>query len=195
MPNSLKPAWNGSIQINRNMENPNKKRILDFGGFPGRWEIIESTEATHGDYLKMYFKIDSTTGDSPPVHVHPHAEESYEVLAGILEVKVEGNWKQVKVGEKHTVPPGKAHTFRNKVPVELINIHKPALEYERFFRRFHILVADQGVQLPPKDFKSAVLLGMLFTEHEQEVISVKPPKIVMKGLSSIGKLLGYRVPE
>jgi hypothetical protein len=79
--------------------------------------------------------------------------------------------------------------------VELINIHKPALEHERFFRRFHKLVINQGVKLPPNNFKSAVLLGMLFTEHEKEVTSVKPPRFVMRGLASIGKLLGYKLPE
>ncbi|MGK7390499.1 MAG: cupin domain-containing protein [Candidatus Cyclobacteriaceae bacterium M2_1C_046] len=170
-------------------------RILDFKGFPGLWEIIESTEETNGEYLKMHFKVNSTTGDSPPVHIHPYAEESYEVLSGELEVEVEGKWKKIQAGEKHSVPPGTAHTFRNKVPVELINVHKPALEYERFFRRFHKLVIENGVKLPPNNLKSAILLGILFTEHEQEIVSVKPPRFIMRILSSVGKLLGYKVPE
>lgn len=176
------------------MEDSNN-RILDFGGFPGHWTIIESTEDTNGAYLKMRFQIESTTGDSPPVHIHPHAEESYEVISGLLEVKVEGDWKELQKGEKHTVAPGTAHTFRNKVPVELLNIHKPALNYERFFRRFHKLVVEKGVNLPPKNFKSAVLLGMLFTEHEQEVVSVKPPRFVMRSLAFLGKILGFKIPE
>lgn len=172
-----------------------KSRILDFGQFPGRWEITRSTEETNGDYLEMRFEIETATGDSPPLHIHPHAEESYEVLSGVLEVNVEGEWKQVPAGEKHSVPPGTSHTFRNKEPVELINVHKPALAHEQFFRRFHRLVTEQGVRLPPNNFKSLVLLGMLFSDHEQEVISVKPPQFVMRSLAVLGRILGYRLPD
>lgn len=171
-----------------------ENRVLDFGRFPGRWEITRSTEDTNCELLEMHFKVDSTTGDSPPLHIHPEAEESYRVLSGILEVNMEGEWRQVTAGETRTVPAGTAHTFRNKEPVELINVHKPALGHERFFRRFHKLVTDQGVKLPPKDLKSAVLLGMLFSEHERELVSVKPPKLVMRALAALGRLLGYRLP-
>lgn len=171
------------------------RRVLDFGRFPGRWEITRSTEDTQGELLEMHFEIETATGDSPPLHIHPHAEESYEVLSGVLEVNVEGEWKQVPAGESHSVPAGTAHTFRNREPVELKNVHKPALEYERFFRRFHQLVTERDVKLPPKSFKSFVLMGMLFSAHEQEVVSVKPPQVVMRILALLGRLLGYRLPD
>lgn len=79
----------------------------------------------------MRFDIESATADSPPLHVHPHAEESYRVLSGALEVNVEGEWRQVPAGERHSVPAGRAHTFRNEVAVELIDVHEPALDHER----------------------------------------------------------------
>ena len=87
------------------------------------------------------------------------------------------------------------HTFRNNVPVELINAHEPALDIERFFRRFHRLVREEGVGLPPRSLKSFILLGMLFTEHEREVVSVRPPRLVMRLLARLGSLLRYRPPE
>lgn len=177
------------------METTEQNRVLDFGGFPGRWEITKSKKDTNGEYLEMHFEINSTSGDSPPLHVHPKATESYEVLSGVLEVNVEGEWKQVPAGQKHSVPPGTSHTFRNREPVELVNVHQPALEYERFFRRFHKLATEEGVSLPPDNFKAFVLMGMLFTDHEQEIISKKPPKFLMRTLALIGKLLGYRLPD
>lgn len=72
------------------METTEQNRVLDFGGFPGRWEITESKKDTNGEYFEMHFEINSTSGDSPPLHVHPKATESYEVLSGVLEVNVEG---------------------------------------------------------------------------------------------------------
>ena len=177
------------------MESHEPDRMLDFGGFPGRWEITRSTGDTDGDLLEMRFEIASAPGESPPLHIHPHAEERYRVLSGALEVNVEGEWERVPAGETHAVPAGTAHTFRNTVPVELVNVHQPALDFERFFRRFHRLVRERGVGLPPKDFKSFVLWGMLFAEHEREVVSVKPPQVVMRLLARLGRLLGYRLPE
>lgn len=177
------------------MSDTDPSRVLDFGGFPGRWTIERTAEDTDGEMLQMRFEIESATGDSPPLHIHPNAEESYEVQSGTLDVNVDGDWTEVPAGETHTVPPGTPHTFRNREPVELINRHRPALEYERFFRRFHKLVRDEGVTLPPKGFKSFVYLGMLFSDHETEVKTVKPPHFVMNGLSGLGKLLGYRLPN
>ena len=177
------------------MNNTEHSRILDWGGFPGRWEITQSTKDTEGKYLEMHFEIEGTTGDSPPLHIHPEAEESYEVLSGMLEVNVDGEWKQIPAGEKHSVSPGTPHTFRNKKSVEVINVHKPALGYEHFFRRFHKLVTEEGVSLPPKSFKSLVLMGMLFEDYEQEILSVKPPQFVMRSLAKVGNILGYQLPD
>jgi len=100
-----------------------EERILDFEGFPGDWEILESAAGTGGERFKTRMQIDEA--GELPAHKHPAAEESYEVLSGVLEVQVEGEWTELATGEKHTVPPGTAHAFRSKEPVEVINIHKP----------------------------------------------------------------------
>lgn len=101
--------------------------------------------------------------DGPPLHIHPHAEESYAVQSGTLEVCVGGEWRQLKPGESVIVPRGTPHTLKNisGTEVRLVNIHKPALGFERFFRRLHALVWER-VQLPPKNFASLVLISMLF---------------------------------
>lgn len=177
------------------MQQGKEDRILDYGRFPGRWEITRSTHETNGAYFETRIEIGTTTGDAPPLHIHPQAEESYHVISGVLEVNLDGEWTKVPAGGTYVVPAGKAHTFRNKVPVTFMDVHKPAFEIERFFRRFHKLVAQQGVKLPPKNPSSAVLMGMLFSAHEQEVVSKKPPQFVMKSLAVLGRLLGYRLPD
>ena len=74
-------------------------------------------------------------------------------------------------------------------------MHKPALAFERFFRRFNTLVCETGLKLPPKDFRSVVLVSMLFVDHEQEIMSVKPPHNAMRVLAFIGRLIGYKLPQ
>ena len=78
--------------------------------------------------------------------------------------------------------------------MRLVNVHRPALGFERFFRRLHALACSGGVKLPPKGLRSAILVSMLFSEHPQEVISVKPSRRLMKVLAFIGRLLGYKLP-
>lgn len=117
------------------------------------------------------------------------------MLSGALAVNVEGAWEEVTAGEAHTVPPNTAHTFRNHVPVELINVHRPALDIERFFIRFHRLVTERGVRLPPVGLKSTVLMAMLVADHEQEVVSVRPPQMLMRALALAGQIFGARMPE
>ena len=166
---------------------------LDFEGFPGCWEIRKSTEETDGKFFETQMKIEST-GELPP-HKHPMAEESYEVLSGVLSVQVGEEWKELTAGEKHTVPPGTTHAFSNEAPVEVINVHKPALRYEEYFRRFHKLKTELGVKMPPKSFKGMVLLGMLQVEYEEEFTGVKPPQWLYRLLASLGHLLGYKLPQ
>lgn len=170
-----------------------KKRMLDFEGFPGYWEILESTADTDGERFKTRMQIDEA-GELPP-HKHPLAEESYEILSGTLQVQVEGEWTELTAGEKHTVPSGTAHSFRNKEPVEVVNVHKPALQYEEYFRRFHKLKTERGVEMPPKGPKGMILLGMLQSEYEEEFVGVSPPQWLFSLLGRLGRLLGYKLPE
>lgn len=176
-------------------EHTEQDRILDFGGFPGRWEILRSTEDTDGELLEMRWEIEETPEEGPFVHTHPGAEERYDVQSGVLEVSVEGDCMELEAGEQYAVPPGTPHTFVNKTPVEVINVHEPALDHETFFRRFHRLVVEEGVSLPPDGLRDAILLAMLTVEHETDVRAVSPPHLAFKGLTLLGKLLRYDLPD
>ena len=171
----------------------NSERSLDFEGFPGYWEIRKSTKETNGEFFETYMKIKES--GKLPTHKHPMAEESYNVLSGKMEVYQNGKWEIVSEGMKHIVRPGTDHAFRTNDPVEVINIHKPALRYEEYFRKFHKLKTKVGVDMPPKSFKGMVLLGMLQVKYEQEFIGVNPPQWLFKAMASLGRLLGYTLPK
>ena len=174
-------------------EQREQQRIWDFDGFPGRWEILQSTADTDGERFQTRMTVEEP-GQLPP-HKHPVADESYEVLSGALEVQVEGEWTELSAGEKHTVPAGTPHSFRVSEPVEMINVHRPALRYEDYFRRFRKLKVERGVEMPPKGLKGMILLGMLQVEYEREFIAVSPPQWLFRILAGLGRLLGYKLPE
>jgi mannose-6-phosphate isomerase-like protein (cupin superfamily) len=170
-------------------------RRLDFGRAGMWWQITRTTADTAGEYFEA-LNVINPNFDGPPLHVHPHAEESYAVTQGVLDVCVAGTWLKLGAGESVTVPPGTPHTLRNTSggEVRLVNVHRPAMEFERFFRRLHALCAAGQVTLPPRGLGATIRLSMLFTAHKNEIVSIKPPAAAMRLLARIGRLLGYRLP-
>jgi quercetin dioxygenase-like cupin family protein len=177
------------------MGSSDRDRILDFAPIGMWWEITRSTADTGGELFEA-LNVLAPGFAGPPLHTHPTAEESYAVLSGTLDICVGRQWRQLAPGESVTVPAGTPHTLKNGsgAEVRLVNVHKPALGFERFFRRFHALVCSGKLKLPPKDLQSAVLVSMLFSDHPGEIVSVTPSRRLMKVLAFTGKLLGYRLP-
>jgi quercetin dioxygenase-like cupin family protein len=164
--------------------------LLDFRpGADMRWEITRVDEV-----LEMRNEFGARAG-GPPVHVHPAAEESWEVLEGKLEVCVGGAWRMLGPGDKAIAAPGVPHTLRGHpdTPATIVNIHRPALRYAEFFRAFHRLVSTGAVRLPPKDPRSFLYLGVLFTAYPELQRTVKPPQVVVDVLGRIGRAAGLRL--
>lgn len=169
--------------------------MLDFEGFPGRWEITASAADTDGERFETRWELEAVPDGDPFVHTHPSATERFEVISGVFEVYVDGAWREVPPGETHTVPPGTVHSFRNRTPVEVVNVHQPAMRYEAYFRRFHALAVERGVSMPPEGLRAAVLLAMLTTEYEPEFRSVSPPHWLLGLLAVLGRVRGYDLPD
>lgn len=164
--------------------------VLDFRpGADMTWEIVRTDEV---------FETVNTVGPGtggPPVHVHPHAEERFEVLEGAIEVLVDGTWRTLGRGEQAVVPPGVPHTVRSHggERARVVNTHSPALEYEAFFRHFHRLVSTGAIKLPPKDPRSLLHTAVLFSAYPRLQRTVKPPQAVFDALARIGRVLRLRV--
>lgn len=52
-------------------------------------------------------------GEKTPWHYHTLFSESFEVLAGTLELGLNGHIRQLNKGDKVTVPPNQKHYFNN----------------------------------------------------------------------------------
>ncbi|WP_165246622.1 cupin domain-containing protein [Paludisphaera soli] len=178
------------------MESTAAERILDFAPIGMCWEVTRTTAESGGASFEAVNVLTPGFG-GPPLHVHPEAEESYEVLSGTLDVRVGREWRRLGPGESVTVPAGTPHTLRNTsgAEVRLRNVHSPAMDFERFFRRLQTLVCHGGMKLPPRDLRSAVLVAMLFTDHPREIVSVAPPRRVLQVLAAVGRLLRFKLPD
>ncbi len=64
----------------------------------------------------------------PPLHVHPHASETYYVLEGTFEFFVDGAFALRRAGGTAFIPAGTLHTFRNvgAAPGRLLVVAAPS---------------------------------------------------------------------
>lgn len=171
-------------------------RVLDFRpGMDTRWEVLQTGAESGGESFSANNWIGPAMG-GPPLHVHPGADDVFELLEGELEVCVDSEWSTVRAGETAVAPAGRPHTFRNVSgePVSLINTHRPAQRFEEFFRDMQALIKQGKIKaLPPKDPRSAIYAAMLFAAYPDEIKVVKPPNAVFSVLAGVGRLLGFRI--
>lgn len=133
----------------------------------------------------------------PPLHLHPEAEERFQVLSGILDVFVDGSWHELHPGESIRIAAGTPHTVRNghAEAVFMHNAHDPALGFPAYMRRLHQLVMSGKVRsLPPRDPRSIIYLAMLFADDERTMIAVKPPQRILRTFARVGRRLGCKLP-
>jgi mannose-6-phosphate isomerase-like protein (cupin superfamily) len=171
-------------------------REIDFHpGMAMRWEITRASEDTAGELFESKNWLDPQM-PGPPVHVHPSQEESFEVVEGVLDVFVDGEWSSVGAGETATVPAGVPHTLRNATdePVMCFTRIRPAGRSEAFFDDMHRLIREGKVKrLPPKEPRSAIYAAMLFAKYGDWIRTTKPPNRVFQALALVGRALRFKI--
>lgn len=174
---------------------PEAGDVLDLTPIGAVFRIRKTAAETEGASFEMEWELAPRTGGTP-VHAHPHATESYEVLAGQLDVYLDGAWRTLSAGEKVSVDRGVAHTFRNASdsPTVVYNTHAPALRFGEYFGALHRIVQSGAVRDGRITPKAVLYLAMLMTSFRDEIRSVSPPHPVMTVVALVGRLLGYRIP-
>lgn len=180
-------------------ERPSANRELDFRpGMDMRWEVTRGTAESGGELFEAHNWIGPGMTSGPPVHVHPTADDVFEVLEGELDFCVDGKWTTLRAGETGTAPAGVPHTLRNSSGkmVHARNVHRPGLRFEEFFREMQSLLERGKIKaLPPKEPRSAIYVAMLFAKYPDEILVTKPPNAVFKTLAGLGKVLGFKLED
>ena len=173
---------------------PRTGDVLDLTPIGAIFHIRKTARETEGASFEMEWELAPHTGGTP-VHIHPHAAESYEVLEGKLDLHVNGTWRTLSAGEKATVDSGVAHTFRNATDsrTRVYNTHAPAMRFGEYFEALDRVVNSGAIRDGRPTAKAILHLAVLMTSFKEEIRSVSPPHAVMSVLALIGKALGYRV--
>lgn len=168
--------------------------VLDLRPFRTRFIIKKTAAETDGQSFEMEWELGPQTGGTP-IHIHPHAIETYEVVQGKFDVFVNGNWRTLSVGEKVAVEKGVPHTFRNasNETTRVYNVHQPAMKFDEYFEGLYKLANSGVIKSDQMTFKAILYLSVLMTSYKDEIKSVRPPYAIMQVFGLVGRLLGYKV--
>ena len=166
--------------------------VLDLGPLDTKFFIKRTGAETGGKSFEMEWELGPMTGGTP-VHIHPHAAESYEVIEGSFDVYVKDEWRTLKPGDRVTVEAGVPHTFRNasSEATRVYTVHRPAMRFGEYFYRLDRLVNSGVVSSGRMTLRAVLHLSILMTSYPNEIRPVRPPSPVMRVFAMVGRLLGY----
>ena len=154
-----------------------------------------TAEETDGDFLEFDMQLEPSAG-GPPQHVHPKAEERFEVLAGKVQAEIANKTDHFAEEDTFVVPSGVAHRWWNegkekaKVRVRL----EPATRMGEFLRTWYALAQDG--KMNENGLPSIWQLAVTSAEYLDSVHLAQPPLIVQKimwgTLAPIARLMGYK---
>lgn len=160
-----------------------------------RIEVLEIGEDDRGTYVRGRLTV-LAGGEGPPLHVHPHHEEHFEVESGELTVRRVDDARTLRAGETVTIPPGTVHGFESRTDSAVTFIG----EIRPHSRLTHVLSTLFGLARDGKlrdDGSPRFLQAMVFArEMKDEMYLASPPypiqRLLWTGLAPLGRLLGYR---
>ncbi len=171
----------------------------EFRYFGDRFQILESSRATSDGSLRgKYFAAPRA---KVPEHVHRHQEESFEVVSGMLCVRVGGQEMALSPGQSAVGPPGIPHAWWNPSDEEEVHFLlglRPGLDVETMLETILSLSRDGktiGRMVPRKPLQLAVIAQDVgswayFTGIPGPMRKVLFAPVAL--LAFVGRLLGYR---
>jgi hypothetical protein len=135
-------------------------------------------------------------GKPPPAHYHPEQDEHFEVLDGTLTVRLDGEERDLGMGETLDIPRRTSHQVWNRGDVDTSAIWqtRPALRTEDWFRSIDRLFREGRVG--KNDMPGPLAFGVYLTEYRDVFRLSSPPDVVARPLLAvlglIGRARGYR---
>jgi quercetin dioxygenase-like cupin family protein len=149
-------------------------------------EVLE-VEATYGP-----------EGSAPPKHYHPGQDEHFEMLAGTVRVRVDGEERDLAKGDEIDVPRGAVHQVWNpsEESARLKWETRPAGRTEEWFKAIDSLHREGKVGR--NGMPGPLAFAALLTEYGDTFRLAAKPEPVIRGalalLAPLGRARGY-VPK
>ena len=138
---------------NRRIYNPVQKDYATF---------LKTSEETGGEFTRIEVELAPDGGTSP--HYHTTYAEHFEVLQGVLEVRVGNETRTLGPGESAVAPKNTLHSFRNvgdEPTIVLVELRPGSVGFERSLRATYGLARDGRTTskgIPKNPYQLAVIL-------------------------------------
>ncbi|CAM4502103.1 cupin domain-containing protein [Paenibacillus typhae] len=158
-----------------------------------RLTVIESAGNGSDDFIYEYACLPRTP--TAPEHLHPIAEESFEVVQGVMTCRINGIERTFTAGEKAIIPPGTPHTGWNSGTGELILRAKisPGMNFEQYYRTIFYLSKQNKTNehgVPGLLHLAAISFNMKNQTFYPKYIFLQKLYINLAG--PVGNWLGYK---
>lgn len=157
--------------------------------------FLKTAKDTDGAVLEMEATF-SPHSAPPPAHFHPHQTEDFKILAGTLNVELDGKSLVLHQGDTLHIPANKVHAMWNPSNEQTI-VHwrvQPALQSEYFFETITGLANDGKTN--GKGVPGLLQLTLLVPHFAGELRLTSPPALLQRLLFGllrpIANLCGYR---
>jgi quercetin dioxygenase-like cupin family protein len=173
------------IHAGDRLENPITGEVLIFH---------RTSEETDGESV-LVETIVRAHGFVAAAHVHPHQTERFEVMQGLLGLRVGDKELVASPGDVAVVAPGTPHRFWNAGEDEarfLCEV-RPALEFESLIETMFTLAAEGKTN--HKGMPNPLRLAVIAKAHFDTVRLPFPPAVLQRAALAVGaplgKALGY----
>lgn len=134
--------------------------------------FIETAKDTNGEYLLIEVTL-PPRGKGPPLHIHDHFEEEFEVIVGTLTVTLGKTKHLLETGERCVAPLRTPHTFTNDHdhPVVFRVRLTPPSKFEQSVR-IHYGLMDDGLTDEKGNPKSLAHTALVLTLQNTLIIGI-----------------------
>ena len=131
------------------------------------YTILASSAETEGDYIALEALVPPAGG--PPPHIHHDQIETFFILEGEMDIMVDGQVNQAKVGDFVHVSKNTPHNFTNRSgkTTKMLFTFVPAGDIEEFFRESFRETMDRNPPLEP--LTDAFIQRMLASANRHDI--------------------------
>ncbi len=133
----------------------------------------------------------SPHGSPPPKHFHPHQEELFRVISGVLTARVDGIERELRQDDTLEIPPGAVHQMWNAGEVEARASWKtrPAGRTEQWFRAIDSLYREANGE---RGRPGALAFAAALSEFDDVFRLAVGPQPLLRPLLGAAGALGRR---
>lgn len=161
--------------------------------------FIFAEDAARSGRFDVVLEPGGSGGGNALPHVHPLAEERFDVRSGRIAVTIDGAERQVGPGETALVPRGAAHFFRNAGDgvAEMTISFSPAQNQARFFLNFAMTAERHPEWFSAKGDPNLLLIALVLHRYRDHLYLARLPiwlqRVVFALLAPVARWRGYRL--